>query len=277
MGLLGIVIQARIWAKRFPAKVLADLGGETVLQHVIKRALQVEGADKVIVATPDMALLPTIRQYGAEAFLGAEHNVLKRYVDCAKAYGLDTVVRITADCPFIDHKVINSLISLYLSGDYDYVSNVLERSYPYGLDAEVVSLKALECIQNHTQEQKYTEHVTLYIREHIHDFKVANLKADDDYTAFDWRLDNPEDLPYLRALYAKCDANVLRSFDFVAKMTRRVRLDAQRLRIPSRPGGEPHGDSTPNVGNAATGADKTSHNSEPAWYERGHRVASPSP
>lgn len=258
------MIQARIWATRFPAKVLSDLGGETVLQHLIRRCQQIKGVDKVIVATPDLALVPLIQRYGAKAFLGSEKNVLKRYVDCALAWNLDSVVRLTGDCPFVDPRVVSELVTLWRNGNYDYVSNVLERSYPYGLDSEIVSRKALQGILDCTQEMKYREHVTLYIREHLHGYKTANLAHDKDYTAHDWRLDRPEDLPALRHLYSKCGGNVLYSFVDMLRLW----MYAKHLRVPTWTWGTASGDSTP-YGVHEEPADKSAHKPGLPWYERG--------
>ena len=274
MGILGIVIQARIWARRLPGKILMDLGGETVLEHIIRRCRQVAAVDQIIVATPDLALVPIIRSYGAIPFLGDNENVLRRYIQACEAFNLDACVRLTADCPFVDPGTISRLVALWNSGDYDYVSNVLERSYPMGLDCEVVSLQALRGIAKRTSEKKYLEHVTLFIREHPDQYRTANLKADADYTAFEWRLDRPEDLPYLKALY-KCVGNVLYPFVDMLRLSTKDGY-AERLRVPAGAGSEPGGNPPAHDGNA-TAADCTPDQPGPAWYERGHRVAGADP
>ena len=217
--LLGIVIQARIWARRLPGKVLIDLGGETVLEHIIRRCKQVPEIDALIVATPDLALLPIIRSYGAMPFLGDEENVLRRYIQACEAFKLDACVRLTADCPFVDPGVVNKLITHWKTGRYDYVTNISPRSYPLGLDCEIVSLKALREIAKRTPEKKYFEHVTLFIREHPQDFRTGNMPADADYTAYEWRLDEPEDIIYLKTVY-KCATSSLYPFEKVIQLLR---------------------------------------------------------
>jgi spore coat polysaccharide biosynthesis protein SpsF len=269
LATLGVVIQARIWAQRFPGKVLADLGGETVLRHIIRRCLTIPGAPKVYVATPDLALVPIIVSYGAIPYLGEEDNVLKRLVNCAQANRLDVVVRLTADCPFVDPRVIGSLVDLWRSDKYDYVSNVLKRTYPYGLDCEIVSTKVLENVLRQTTEKKYLEHVTLYIREHLGDYKTGNLADNVDYTRFDWRLDRKEDLPYLRKVYSKCGGNVLYPFIDMVRLHRKMNgYGSERLRVSTEFGGGAGGDSTSHVSDAVP-ADHPATQPGSPWYERG--------
>lgn len=268
------MIQARIWAKRFPGKVLADLGGETVLQHLIRRCKQIRGVSDIYVATPDLALVPLIQRYGATAFLGAEENVLSRYVNCAKTNVLDGIVRLTADCPFIDPGVVSDLVTLWKSTAVDYASNVIERSYPYGLDAEVVSVNALQRIQKNTNEKRYREHVTLYIREHLDQFTTINLRYPEDWTYYDWRLDTPEDLPVLKALY-KCSANALRPFPEMLKSYRILRY-GEHLRVSPRTGRGPERNTATHVV-SSNSANDPANQSGCAWYERGHSSSTPGP
>lgn len=273
MGVLGIVIQARIWARRFPGKVLADLGGETVLQHVIKRCKRAH--DTVVVATPDLALVPLIHKYGADAYLGSETNVLGRYIGAAQAFGLDEIVRVTADCPFIDPFVIKSTIDLFHDSGADYASNVLKRSYPYGLDCEACYTKTLQGIAsrlpNEVQYNKYREHVTLFIREHLGEFKTANLEHPMDYTQYDWRLDSHEDLPYLKAIY-KSAGSVLMNFLDIVSISRQY--GAEHLRVPSESRSATVGNTKPD-GDVAKRAEDPTDNQGRSWYERGYRGPPP--
>lgn len=264
MGIPGIVIQARVWAERFPGKVFVDLGGETVLQHVVRRCKQV--GVPVIVATPDASILSLADEYGAMTYLGDENDVLKRYVGCAKAYKLDSVVRVTADCPFIDPWVIQH--GLARSEDYDYVTNVITRTHPYGLDYEVVRLPVLEQIALTQTERKYREHVTLYIREHLSNYKTLNVENPwGDASGYDWRLDRKEDVPYLRALY-KCGGNVMKPFDELLQL----HTYAEHLRAFAFNGDSPGRPPAVDGGHEAESADISHPSARTGWYERGHRV-----
>ena len=95
-----------------------------------------------------------------EVFIGSENDVLDRYYQCAKKYGFDVVVRITADCPFIDPWVIDQAITYYLSSAFEYVCFA-----PIdGLDVEVFSFQILEEAWKKAKDPGDREHVTPYIR-----------------------------------------------------------------------------------------------------------------
>ena len=261
MAVPGIIIQARIWAERFPGKVLADLGGETVLQHVVRRCKMVGGP--VIVATPDAALLPLAREYGAEVFMGDEQDVLKRYIDCAKSFGITHVIRVTADCPFLDPWLIWQWQDELEGKTFHYASNVIHRTYPYGLDMEFIPLEILELIHP-MATKKQREHVTLYIRENLSQFDSMSLcNPYGKYTHMDWRLDYKEDLTYLRALYISGGNTIMPWEDMV-----KLHSYAEHLRAFAVDGHSPGRTPETDGGHAAKSADTPDDGAGPAWHER---------
>lgn len=223
-----------------------------------------------MVATPDVSLLPLARAYGAEVFLGSEHDVLGRYTGCAKAFGFDSVVRVTADCPYLEPSLIRD--SVQYADDFDYVSNVIERTYPYGLDFEIVKTEVLKRLDMTMPEGPYREHVTLYIREHLSEFKTKSIVGSESYTQYDWRLDRRDDLPYLRALY-KCGTNVLYPFSDMIKF----HSYAEHLRAFAVDGDSSRRPPAANGGDSPKPADSAHSGTGVAWYERGYRVEGAGP
>ena len=97
-------------SSRLPGKVLASLGGATVLAHCLSRAAAVPGADAVCLATSCLAIDDPVAEAGALApdvtvFRGDETDVLSRYAGAARETNADVVLRITCDCPLIDPRV----------------------------------------------------------------------------------------------------------------------------------------------------------------------------
>lgn len=171
-GTLGIIIQARMTSKRFPGKTLAMLDGKTVLQRVVERCLMVPVA-KIIVAMPhDTASQPIIDELETKfkndrlfGYSGSEDDVLARFYDCAMVHSLDYVVRITADCPFIDPLVVGDVLSLLIKQNLDYTSNVYpDRTFPKGLDCEAFTMDCLEAAYNLAQTDYEKEHVTAWMQ-----------------------------------------------------------------------------------------------------------------
>ena len=199
------IIQARVGSMRLPRKVLRDLGGQTVLARVVNRVSQAKTLDRVIVATTlnrnDNAIASICRENNWICYRGSEEDVLDRYYRAATMFAADAVVRITSDCPLIDAGLIDDAVNKYLElyPDIDYVSNLLPRTYPRGLDVVVVSTKVLEQEWKHAVENR--EHVTLNILQHPENYRIANIVSNVDCSYARWTLDTQEDLEFISKVY----------------------------------------------------------------------------
>jgi glutamate-1-semialdehyde 2,1-aminomutase/spore coat polysaccharide biosynthesis protein SpsF len=196
------IIQARMGSTRFPGKVLADLNGKTLLQHVVERAQKIPTIDDVIVATSTLELDNAIQDwclnYKVNCFRGDEADVLKRFYETAEANKADIVVRITADCPLLDPNLAGQILHLVAHCGADYASNILPPTWPDGLDCEAFTFDALKDAYNNAHRSSDREHVTPYILNNQHQFKVRNIaSASPELRAHRWVVDLPEDLEYV--------------------------------------------------------------------------------
>lgn len=92
-------------------------------------------------------------------------------------------MRITSDCPFLDPSVIDDLVTLFLEGDYQYASNCIRRTYPHGLDCEILTYDVLKWMHENTEDKFYREHVTSYVTHHQDEFRIGSLALDgEDYS-----------------------------------------------------------------------------------------------
>ena len=191
---------------RLPGKTLKDVGGQSMLARVARRTCRAEQVSEVVVATTtnpgDAAIVEECRRLGFSVFRGDEQDVLNRYHDAAGEYGAGAVVRITSDCPLIDPQVIDKVITRFLEEGADYASNVLQRTYPRGLDTEVMLRSALDRAWREAGEAYQREHVTPYICENPGLFKLLSVPHTADYSALRWTVDTAEDLELVRAVYA---------------------------------------------------------------------------
>jgi spore coat polysaccharide biosynthesis protein SpsF len=201
------IIQARMGSTRLPGKVLKDLAGATVLERVVSRLRRCRLVSEVVVATStepaDDVILNECQRLGTDAFRGSEQDVLDRYYRAAQQAGAEVVVRITSDCPLIDPEVSDKTIQRFLAERPDYASNALERTYPRGLDTEVMTFAALECAWTEARQAYQREHVTPFLYQHPERFEILSVKGDHDYSQYRWTLDTPEDLEFLRAVYTR--------------------------------------------------------------------------
>jgi spore coat polysaccharide biosynthesis protein SpsF len=203
---IGAIIQARVGSSRLPGKVLADVGGRTMLARVVRRVRRARRLDIVIVATSiadrDDAIVAEARRLAAPVFRGDELDVLDRFWQAASHFGLDVVVRITSDCPLIDPGLIDSVIEDFLKArpTVDYASNTLERTYPRGLDVAVMRQEALQQAWEEATEPHERAHVTPFLREHPERFRLQSVIGGRG-SEQRWTVDTEEDLEFVRAVY----------------------------------------------------------------------------
>lgn len=210
MNVVGI-IQARMGSTRLPGKVLKDIGGETMLVRVARRARRAALLNQVVVATTvrrlDDAIVDECGRQDIPVFRGDEQDVLDRYYRAAETHGAEAVVRITSDCPFIDPGIIDRVIFPFLDEGPDYAGNVIMRTYPRGLDISVMTMAALRRAWLEADEPYQREHVTPYIYQSPDLFKLLSVTGKIDYSNFRWTVDTAEDLEFVRAVYSHLGNN----------------------------------------------------------------------
>jgi spore coat polysaccharide biosynthesis protein SpsF (cytidylyltransferase family) len=199
------IIQARSGSTRLPQKVLMDLEGKTVLERVIERVRRSKLVTNVVVATTvakeDLEIVNLCPGIGVSVYCGSEDDVLDRYYQAARLFKADHIVRITADCPLMDPKVIDDVIAHHLHEKADYTANTISETYPDGEDVEVFKFGALKQTWQTANLASEREHVTPYMRKNPNIFKVASLEYREDLSHKRWTLDSPEDYVFIKAVY----------------------------------------------------------------------------
>jgi len=190
------IIQARYNSTRLPGKVVKKINNKTILEILIKRLSRSEYVSKIIVACSknkkDTPILNICKKLGIDYFTGSEDNVLDRFYKAAKKYKGENIVRITADCPLIDPKIIDDVISNFFSNNVDYASNTSPPTFPDGFDVEVFKFGALKQAHIKAKLSIEREHVTPFIINNKK-FKKFNLKNPIDYSLLRLTLDEKED------------------------------------------------------------------------------------
>ena len=203
---IAAIIQARMGSSRLPGKTLVQVGDKPLLQHLIDQISASRLVKEVIISTTDKShdqvLVAFAEKMGLKHFQGNEEDVLDRIYQTARYYQVEHIVRVTSDCPLLDHKVMDKVVENYLFGRYDYVSNTLLYTYPDGLDVEVFSFKALERAWKEAQLPSEREHVTPYIRNSGY-FKLFNVENSVDLSHFKWSVDTEDDLNFARSVFVK--------------------------------------------------------------------------
>lgn len=212
---IGIIIQARMGSSRLPNKIMSTLGEKTVLEHVVDRCKKTK-AHEVIIATSTNLENNIIERFckknKIKCFRGSENDVLNRYYQAAKEFNLNVIIRVTSDCPLIEPEIIDKLIDRFSTGDIDYYSNTIIRSFPRGLDCEIFNFKSLEKANKLAIDKQDREHVTLFIFKNPEIFKLEKLIAEKDLAYLKrpeirLTIDTSDDLKLLRILFENLKIN----------------------------------------------------------------------
>ena len=201
------IIQARTGSTRLPRKVLQDIGGRTMLARVVERARAARMVDEVIVATTvlpeDDAIVAACVALDVRVSRGSELDVLDRYHQAALAARADTVVRITSDCPLLDPALVDELVGRFEAERPDYASNSLDHRYPRGLDAECMTQAALGHAWRAATRPYERVHVTPYLYQNPHLFRLLSVSPPGDHGHHRWTVDTPADLALVRAVWER--------------------------------------------------------------------------
>jgi spore coat polysaccharide biosynthesis protein SpsF len=199
------ILQARASSTRLPGKVLKPILGRPMLALQIERVGRSRRIDKLLVATSldtsDDPIAALCRESGVSCFRGSLDDVLDRFYQAAAELKPASVVRLTGDCPLADPVVIDQLIQLHIARRDDYTSNTLTRTFPDGLDAEVMRFACLETAWREAALPSEREHVTPFIYHHSQRFKLGGLNQADDLSHWRWVVDEPADFAFISRIY----------------------------------------------------------------------------
>ena len=196
-----LIIQARLNSTRMPKKILYKLGNITVLDHVIKRAKKSRYFNKVIIAVPfgeENIIREGIYHKNIDIFSGSENDVISRYFECANEYSAKTICRITADCPFLDWRILDRCYEKYIELDCEYyVANTCPppSTFPDGMDVEIFSMDNLKKAHNDETLAENREHVTFQFWKN-NEYKSYQINNSKDISDLRFTIDYSED--YLR-------------------------------------------------------------------------------
>ena len=226
--MIGCIIQARMGSSRLPGKVLMKSGnGMPLLYHVINQLRHCSKVKNLVIATTTNQEDDEIEKFAdnnsVNVFRGSEKDVLDRYFQCAKKYSFSTIVRITSDCPLIDPQIVDKVIERFFSGNYDYATNTLIRTFPIGTDAEVFSFSALETAWKNAQLPSEREHVTPYLR-NKGNFKTINVENDTNISNLRLTVDRIEDFELIKEILNNISINPIHLEDILELFSRKPEL-----------------------------------------------------
>ena len=174
-----LIIQARSNSKRFPNKILYNIKSKPIILRVISNISKSKMITNVVVATSrkksDDKLIELLKSKKLKFFRGNLNNVASRLLKASQRYKKNFFIRVSADSPLIDYKIINKAVRLFKKKrNIDIITNVFPRSYPKGQSVEIIRTKVLENnISKMSKSEK--EHVTTYFYKNHNKFKILNF------------------------------------------------------------------------------------------------------
>jgi spore coat polysaccharide biosynthesis protein SpsF len=201
------ILQARMTSTRLPGKVLAPVLGEPMIGRQIERLRRSRRIDALVVATSaeasDDPLADYCRTIGAAVFRGALGDVLDRFAGAlAEHPAAETVIRLTGDCPLADPTLIDQVVARHAEAGADYTDDTTPRTFPHGLDVEVMRADVLRQAARDAADPYEREHVTPYIYRRPERYRLASLQRTPSLAHLRWTVDYPADLDFVREVYA---------------------------------------------------------------------------
>lgn len=160
--MIGVFLQARMDSSRLPGKALLPLAGKPVLMHAMEALLRVQ-ADVHALLTEEgskAAFAQLAENLGYEIYVGSKHDVLKRFTDAARFFGVSRIIRATGDNPLVSWELATELLKECVSLDADYGGHV---GMPVGLGVECLKTEALFRAERETNDAYDREHVAPYL------------------------------------------------------------------------------------------------------------------
>ena len=184
LGRVGVIVAARMGSTRFPGKALKPLHGMPMLAFLLRRIRSSNSADEIVlctsVRTDDTVLAELANTEGVGVYRGALDDVTDRYVSTAREYKIDTVVRITGDCPFVDGELIDHCVSVAAHSNFDLCTSKGE--FSQGLDVEIYrNAVMMELHKGRKLTREHREHLTLYFYQHRDRYSVVEITPRTDW------------------------------------------------------------------------------------------------
>jgi spore coat polysaccharide biosynthesis protein SpsF len=201
------ILQARMSSTRLPGKALMPLAGAPMIVRQLERIRRAQRIDRLVLATSvdasDDALANVATDAGALVHRGPLDDVLARFIGALEAFGpAGHVVRLTGDCPLADPEVIDATIAHVLAAGADYGSNTPpRRTFPKGLDVEVMMATALRDAASRASSPEEREHVTWALHRRADLYRQAFLSQAADEGEVRWTVDHSEDYAFVAAVY----------------------------------------------------------------------------
>jgi len=225
---IGAIIACRLDSQRLPGKALKEAAGRPLLGYVLDRCRRISWlAHRAVIATTNRSVDDPIAEFARServpVFRGALEDVAGRMLNTAWEHGFDFFFRINADSPFLESALLEQAAGLLDENDYDLVTNIFPRSYPYGVSVELIRTAALASARSGFASSDDAEHVTRFFYDNSHRFRIRNLRRrGEDLSQARLTVDTPEDWPWFQQIMSASAPGELVSYETAVNFRERL-------------------------------------------------------
>ena len=202
-----VILQARMSSTRLPGKVLMEVNGKPMIYWQIQRILRSKKVSKLVVATSehptDDILVEYLKSINCDFVRGSLDDVLSRFIKVENIYNPEVIIRLTADCPLVMPDLIDSMLEKFYEAKVQYLSNIIELTYPDGLDIEIIKAGTLNKLSTMNPSISEQEHVTLGIINRMDQFSSFSVVNGSNLSRYRWTVDTKEDLIFIKEIFRK--------------------------------------------------------------------------
>ena len=223
------IVLARMDSQRFPGKALTTLAGKRLIEWCVESLLTQDDFE-VILATSDRPdddpLATWAESRGVQVFRGSRDDVAQRILDCGAQFQLDYFARINGDSPLVNVDLIGRAFQLAKDHQYDIVTNLVPRAFPYGISVEVLNFHTFKHVFKDNSITPHREHITSYFYKNMQLFNYYCIPYDHG-NDHDVRLtvDQPEDLERMEKLLKQIPGPPPPSLETIVKTYRKLFRD----------------------------------------------------
>lgn len=205
---IAIIVAGRMKSIRLPQKAILPIAGIVSVERCLGQCLGVDGVDRVVLATSNLEADSVLKNHTlsgkVDFWQGHPDDVISRYLGACDHYGIDVVVRVTADCPLVLPEIIECLLQKHFESGADYTA---AEDCAVGSAGEVINVTALRKVIDYFGVADYSEYMTWYFRNNPEYFKVNIVSLPAELVRnYRMTLDYPEDLKMFEALYSAVGA-----------------------------------------------------------------------
>ncbi|MCM8530268.1 MAG: NTP transferase domain-containing protein [Lentisphaeraceae bacterium] len=227
---VGAILLSRLDSSRLPGKALVEIDGKPLIGHVIDMCREIVGIDKIILATTNRPMDDPLAEYANQlninCFRGGLDNVAERFLGAMVEFDVEWALRINGDSPLNDPGLLSEGVRKALLNDFDLITNVQERTFPYGMSMECISRVAMVKACKAMYERSHLEHVTKFFYDNQGQFKIYNMiSGKEEYIGVQLAVDTVDDLKRFTWIkeHIGDDMNPERIVEFAKKFELRVR------------------------------------------------------